>query len=85
MCAKEPLVDIQFNGGSHVFYANIQPDMVQRLIEEHVVNSRPVREWAVCRMAEGEPPADEPQACEDEGMLPTAGEPNRAGLRRCRG
>src|ERR1035437_5137934 len=61
MCAKEPLVDIQLNGGSHVLYANIQPDMVGRLIEEHVVNQRPVREWVICRMTEGEPPADEPQ------------------------
>src|ERR1022692_3505725 len=38
MCAKEPLVDIQINGGSHVLYANVQADMVERLIEEHVVN-----------------------------------------------
>jgi NADH-quinone oxidoreductase subunit F len=61
MCAKEPLVDIQLNGGSHVLYANIQPDMVGRLIEEHVVNRRPVREWIICRMTDGDPPADEPQ------------------------
>ena len=86
MCAKEPLVDIQFNGGSHVFYANIQPDMVQRLIEEHVVNSRPVREWAVCRTAEGEPPADEPQAIQNVPQfrdLPFTGKQIRIVLSNC--
>ncbi|HUC84871.1 MAG TPA: FAD-dependent oxidoreductase [Candidatus Acidoferrales bacterium] len=62
MCAKEPLVDIQLNGGSHVLYANIQPDMVPRLLEEHVINHSPVREWVICRLADGEPPAEEPQA-----------------------
>jgi NADH-quinone oxidoreductase subunit F len=62
MCAKEPLVDIQINGGSHVLYANIQPEMVGRLIDEHVANHRPVREWVICRMTDGEPAADEPQA-----------------------
>jgi NADH-quinone oxidoreductase subunit F len=86
MCAKEPLVDIQLNGGSHVFYANIQPDMVPRLIEEHVVNSRPVREWAICRMAEAEPPADEPQAIQNVPQfrdLPFTGKQIRIVLSNC--
>jgi (2Fe-2S) ferredoxin len=50
MCVKEPLVDIQQGGGSHVLYANIRPDMVGRLIEEHVINGRPVRQWVICRI-----------------------------------
>ena len=86
MCAKEPLVDIQLNGGSHVFYANIQPDMVPRLIEEHVVNGRPVREWAICRMAETEPPADEPQAIQNVPQfrdLPFTGKQIRIVLSNC--
>ena len=62
MCAKEPLVDIQLNGGSHVLYGNILPDMVPRLIEEHVINSSPVREWVICRVTEGDPPPNEPLA-----------------------
>jgi NADH-quinone oxidoreductase subunit F len=65
MCAKEPLVDIQINGGSHVLYANVQPAMVARLVEDHLVNRRPVREWVICRMTDGEPPADEPQAIQN--------------------
>ncbi len=51
MCAKEPLVDIQQGGKSHVLYANIQPDMVPRLIEQHLVKGEPVKEWVICRMA----------------------------------
>ncbi len=50
MCAKEPLVDIQQAGGPHVLYANIQPDMVGRLIEEHILRGQPVKEWVICRM-----------------------------------
>ena len=86
MCAKEPLVDIQINGGSHVFYANIQPDMAPRLIEEHVVNGRPVREWAICRMSETEPPADEPQAIQNVPQfrdLPFTGKQIRIALSNC--
>lgn len=50
MCAKEPLVDIQQAGGSHVLYANVRPDMVGRLIEEHILRGQPVKEWVICRM-----------------------------------
>lgn len=50
MCAKEPLVDIQQAGKSHVLYANILPDMVPRLIESHLVRGEPVKEWVICRM-----------------------------------
>lgn len=50
MCAKEPLVDIQQAGKSHVLYANIKPEMVPRLIEQHLVKGEPVKEWVICRM-----------------------------------
>ncbi len=50
MCAKEPLIDIQQAGQSHVLYANVQPDMVGRLIEQHLIKGEPVKEWVVCRM-----------------------------------
>jgi NADP-reducing hydrogenase subunit HndB len=50
MCVKEPLVDIQQAGGPHILYANLQADMVPRLIEEHLVKGQPVREWVICRM-----------------------------------
>jgi (2Fe-2S) ferredoxin len=50
MCAKEPLVDIQQAGGSHVLYANVRPEMVGRLIEEHLLRGQPVKEWVICRL-----------------------------------
>jgi NADP-reducing hydrogenase subunit HndB len=50
MCIKEPLVDIQQAGKSHVLYANVQPEMVPRLIAEHLVKGEPVSEWVICRM-----------------------------------
>jgi NADP-reducing hydrogenase subunit HndB len=50
MCAKEPLVDIQQAGGSRVLYANVRPEMVERLIEEHLCKGRPVKEWVISRM-----------------------------------
>jgi NADP-reducing hydrogenase subunit HndB len=50
MCAQEPLVDIEQAGKSRVRYANIGPENVSRLIEEHLVNGRVVREWAVGRL-----------------------------------
>ena len=51
MCAKEPLVDIQIGGKSHILYANIGPEMVPKLVEHHIVKGQPVREWVICRMA----------------------------------
>lgn len=51
VCIKEPLVDIQQAGRSRIAYANVQPDMVARLIEEHVIKGQPVREWVIGRMA----------------------------------
>ena len=86
MCAKEPLVDIQLNGGSHVLYANIQADMVPRLIEEHVINQHPVREWVICRMTDGDVPADEPQAIQNLPLfkdLPFGGKQVRIALGNC--
>jgi (2Fe-2S) ferredoxin len=50
MCAKEPLVDIQQGGKSHILYANVRPEMVGRIIEEHVVKGKPVRDWVICRI-----------------------------------
>lgn len=46
MCSQEPLVDIQQPGQPRVTYANVHPNMVPRLIEEHLVNDNVVREWA---------------------------------------
>jgi NADH-quinone oxidoreductase subunit F len=50
ICAREPLVEIR-QGGFSILYGNVTADMAARLIEEHVLNSRPVKEWVVGRMS----------------------------------
>ncbi len=45
MCSKEPLVDIEQAGRPRITYGNVHPDMVPRLIEEHLVNGNVVQEW----------------------------------------
>ena len=45
-CARDVLVDI--NVGEQIStYQYIQPDMVKRLVKEHVIDGRPVSEWLV--------------------------------------
>jgi len=54
MCSKEPLVDIEQAGQPRVTYCNVHPDMVPRLIEEHLIKGSVVQEWAMGRLpAEG--------------------------------
>ena len=50
MCAKEPLVDIEQAGKSRIRYANISPENVPRLIEEHLVKGNVIQEWAIGRL-----------------------------------
>jgi NADP-reducing hydrogenase subunit HndB len=51
MCIKEPLVDIEQAGRPRITYGNVKPDMVPRLIEEHLINGNVVAEWVVARLA----------------------------------
>jgi NADP-reducing hydrogenase subunit HndB len=50
MCVKEPLVDIEQAGKPRITYGNVMPDMVPRLIEEHLINGRVVEDWVVGRL-----------------------------------
>lgn len=50
VCVCEPLVDIQQAGHGRIVYAKIQPDMVPRLIESHLILGEPIRCWVVGRM-----------------------------------
>jgi NADP-reducing hydrogenase subunit HndB len=49
-CADEPLVDIEQAGGDRITYGNVMPDMVSRLVEEHLINGRVVEDWVVGRL-----------------------------------
>lgn len=50
MCSKEPLVDIEQAGKPRVTYCNVHPDMVPRLVEEHLRQGKVVEEWAMGRV-----------------------------------
>jgi NADP-reducing hydrogenase subunit HndB len=50
MCVSEPLVDIEQAGQPRITYANVKPDMVPRLIEEHLIKNQPVEEWVIGRI-----------------------------------
>ena len=50
MCVKEPLVDIEQACKPRVTYGNVKPDMVPRMIEEHLIKNQPVAEWVLGRV-----------------------------------
>ncbi|HUT15896.1 MAG TPA: (2Fe-2S) ferredoxin domain-containing protein [Anaerolineae bacterium] len=54
MCVKEPLVDIEQAGKTRISYGNVMPDMVPRLIEEHLVKGLVVQPWVVGRLPASE-------------------------------
>ncbi|MBU0512232.1 MAG: NADH-quinone oxidoreductase subunit NuoF [Chloroflexi bacterium] len=55
ICVKEPLVDIKLPGRARVTYFHVQPKMVPRLIEEHLLGGKIIKKWALAQMAdEGE-------------------------------
>ena len=46
LCAKDVLVDVAINN-EKVTYQYIKPDMVSRIVKEHVMENNPVTEWTV--------------------------------------
>jgi len=52
MCSKEPLVDIEQAGNPRITYFNVHPDMVPRIIDEHLLKGQVVQEWAMGRVAD---------------------------------
>ena len=45
-CARDVLVDVQSTKGIHT-YQFVNPDMVSRIVAEHLVRGKPVKEWLV--------------------------------------
>lgn len=44
LCAKDVLVDVIIDG-DNLTYLHIKPDMVQKIVSEHIINNEPVKEW----------------------------------------
>ena len=47
MCRYEPIVEVTLPGQDKVTYVNVKPDMVARIVAEHVVNGNPVVEYTI--------------------------------------
>ena len=47
MCRLEPMLDVMVPGKEKVTYVRVTPDMVARIVAEHIVNGRPVEEFTI--------------------------------------
>ena len=47
MCRLEPMRDVIVPGKEKVTYVKVNPDMVSRIVAEHIVNGRPVQEYTI--------------------------------------
>ncbi len=47
MCRLEPMVDVLIPGQEKVTYVKVKPEMVGRIVAEHIVNGRPVEEYTI--------------------------------------
>lgn len=47
MCRLEPMVDVYVPGQEKVTYVKVTPEMVPRIVTEHIVNGRIVEEYTI--------------------------------------
>ena len=47
MCRLEPMVDVIVPGRDKITYVHVKPEMVPRIVAEHIVNGRPVQEYTI--------------------------------------
>jgi len=47
MCYNEVLVEVSPPEGKHVFYKHVTPQQVERIVEEHLIDGKPVTEWVI--------------------------------------
>jgi NADP-reducing hydrogenase subunit HndB len=47
VCRLEPLVEVYTPGAEKVTYVKVQPEMVSRIVAEHIVNGSPVTEYTI--------------------------------------
>lgn len=46
-CSLEPIVAVQLPDEEKVLYGEMTPEKVSRVIEEHIINKRPVKEYMI--------------------------------------
>ncbi|MDD2648531.1 MAG: (2Fe-2S) ferredoxin domain-containing protein [Eubacteriales bacterium] len=47
MCRLEPMVDVYVPGKEKVTYVKMKPDMVERIVKEHIIGGNPVYEYTI--------------------------------------
>ena len=47
MCRYEPIVEVTLPGQEKETYVHVKPEMVARIVSEHVVNGNPVVEYTI--------------------------------------
>ena len=47
MCRLEPMVDVILPGQEKVTYVKVKPDMVDRIVKEHLIGGTPVAEYTI--------------------------------------
>ncbi|MBE5788125.1 MAG: (2Fe-2S) ferredoxin domain-containing protein [Clostridiales bacterium] len=47
MCRYEPMLDVVLPGQEKVTYIHVKPEMVPRIVSEHIVNGHPVEEYTI--------------------------------------
>lgn len=47
MCRYEPIVEITQPGKEKVTYVHVKPEMVSRIVSDHIVNGTPVAEYTI--------------------------------------
>lgn len=47
LCDREPMVEVHLADGSCVTYGGVTPQIMRRIVAEHIVNGHPVRDYAL--------------------------------------
>jgi len=47
MCRLEPMVDVILPGQEKVTYVKVNPEMVDRIVKEHLIGGTPVEEYTI--------------------------------------
>ena len=58
MCRLDPMVEVFLPGQEKVTYVKVNPDMISRIVAEHIVNGRPVEEFTIGAAEAAEEKAD---------------------------
>ena len=52
-CYLEPIVDVYEDNGGMTRYVKVQPDKVEKIVEEHIKGGKPVEEYAISEEDKG--------------------------------